>query len=88
MNNKEFYTALMSYKASIKQATILLEKGFISADDYAKINTILTEKYGLSSCSIFVGNTLINAEIGGNITSEEVHISNENNRNKSCSDPW
>lgn len=67
MNNKEFYTALMSYKASIKQASMLLEKGFISADDYSKIDTILTEKYGLSSCSIFLGNALINGEIGGNI---------------------
>lgn len=87
MNNKEFYTALMKYKASIKQATMLLEKGFISADDYSEINTILADKYGLSSCSIFLENELINTEHGGNIASKEVLTGNESNKNQSFSEP-
>lgn len=82
MNNKCFYTQLMLYKTSMNQAKTMLEKGFISADDYFEINTILAGKYGLNSCSIFAENELINTEHGGNIASEEVQKINENNQNQ------
>lgn len=48
---KEQLQAEMSYHASIKPFTCLLKDGVISEEDYAKIKTILTNKYG----PIFVG---------------------------------
>ena len=87
MNNKDFYTMLMLYKTSMNQAKTMFEKGFISADDYSEINTILADKYGLSSCSIFLENELINTEHGGNIASKEVLTDNESNKNQSFSEP-
>lgn len=61
MNNKNFYSAVMAYKSSMKQAKTLFEKGYISSDDYTEIDTILSEKYGLGSCSIYAENELINS---------------------------
>ncbi len=81
MDKKEFYNSLTSYKASMKQAKTMLEMGLISADDYTKIDTILAQKYGLNSCSIYAGNCLINSSNRGNIHTEEVFMTNENNRN-------
>lgn len=43
--------AEMSYHASLKPFTCLLNDGVISEEDYAKIKTILTNKYH----PIFVG---------------------------------
>ena len=34
-------------------ARSMRSKGLISAKEYAKIDTIIAEKYGISSCSIF-----------------------------------
>ena len=48
---KEQLQAEMSYHASIKPFTCLLKDGVISEEDYAKIKTILTNKYR----PIFVG---------------------------------
>ena len=48
---KEQLQAEMSYHTSIKPFTCLLKDGVISEEDYAKIKTILTNKYR----PIFVG---------------------------------
>ncbi|MBS7298117.1 MAG: hypothetical protein KIG65_03440 [Eubacteriales bacterium] len=79
MDKFEFYEAVTSYKASMKQAQIMLERGLISADDYAKIDTKLAQKYGLNSCSVYAHNNLIYSENRGNIHTEEVFITNESN---------
>lgn len=79
MDKFEFYEAVTSYKASMKQAQIMLERGLISADDYAKIDTKLAKKYGLNSCSVYAHNNLIYSENRGNIHTEEVFITNESN---------
>ena len=79
MDKLEFYDAVISYKASMKQAKTMLERGLISADDYAKIDTKLAQKYGLNSCSIYVQNELICSKNRGNIHTEEVFITNESN---------
>ena len=79
MDKFEFYEAVTSYKASMKQAQIMLERGLISADDYAKIDTKLAQKYGLNSCSVYAYNNLIYSENRGNIHTEEVFITNESN---------
>lgn len=48
---KERLQAEMAYHASLKHFTCLLKDGVISDEDYAKIKTILTNKYR----PIFVG---------------------------------
>jgi len=81
MDKQKFYEAVTSYKASMKQAQTMLERGLISADDYAKIDTKLAQKYGLNSCSIYADNKLINIKYDGNIAHKEVLINNESNGN-------
>ena len=51
MDKQKFYEAVTSYKASMKQAQTMLERGLISADDYAKIDTKLAQKYETEKCS-------------------------------------
>ena len=79
MDKRGFYEAVTSYKASMKQAEIMLDRGIITADDYAKIDTKLAQKYGLNSCSIYVQNELLCSKNRGNIHTEEVFVTNESN---------
>ena len=72
MERIEFYKALTSYKTSLKQAKTMLERGLISADDYAKIDTKLAQKYGINSCSIYAQNNWIYTPNDGNMSCEEV----------------
>ena len=72
MDNVEFYKNLIFYKSSMKQAKTMLEMGLISADDYAKIDTKIAQKYGVESCSIFADNGLIYTQNDGNIPHKEV----------------
>lgn len=44
---------LFAYQAAMALARSMCSKGLISAKEYAKIDTIIAEKYGISSCSIF-----------------------------------
>ena len=82
MDKLEFYEAVTSYKTSMKQAKTMLERGLISADDYAKIDTKLAQKYNLSLCSIYVHNDLQCTKHDGNIPYKEVLTINENNKNQ------
>ena len=87
MDKLEFYDAVTSYKASMKQAKTMLERGLISADDYAKIDTKLAQKYNLSLCSIYVHNDLLYTKYDGNIPYKEVLTINENNKNQCDTEP-
>lgn len=87
MDKLEFYKAVTSYKASMKQAKTMLERGLISADDYAKIDTKLAQKYNLSLCSIYVHNDLLSTKHDGNIPYKEVRTINENNKNQCDTKP-
>jgi len=51
--------ALIRYKASMAVFKKWLSDGAISDTDLLAIDTILAEKYGLSSCSIFLENDLL-----------------------------
>lgn len=42
-----------AYRTAMSIIKEMLQKGLISADDYAKIDTKMTEKYGLKSSTIF-----------------------------------
>ena len=59
---------LESYLASMIQAKKMLSQGVISSDDYIKIDTIIAEKYGISSCSLYRGIDLIHRGFNGNMS--------------------
>ena len=59
---------LESYLASMLQAKKMLSQGIISSDDYAKIDTIIAEKYVISSCSLYRGIDLIHRGFNGNMS--------------------
>ena len=44
---------LFAYQMAMALARSMHSKGLISAKEYAKIDTIIAKKYGISSCSIF-----------------------------------
>ena len=49
----ELYQRLTAYQTAMSLAKNMLRQGIISEDDYRKIDTIIAEKHGVSSCSIF-----------------------------------
>jgi len=51
--------AILRYKASMAVFKKWLAEGVITEDDLLSIGTRLADKYGLSSCSIFLGNDLL-----------------------------
>lgn len=57
--NKDYSSRLERYIASMLQFKNMLSSGILTPDDYAEIDTILAEKYGISSCSIYRGIDLI-----------------------------
>lgn len=44
---------IIRYKTSMAMFKDLLKRGIITAEEYAKIDTIIAKKYGVNSCSIF-----------------------------------
>ena len=44
---------LVAYPMAMARARRKRAKGLISAKEYANIDTIIANKYGISSCSIF-----------------------------------
>ena len=63
-----YRSKLESYLASMMQAKKMLSQGVISSDDYIKIDTIIAEKYGISSCSLYRGIDLIHRDFNGNMS--------------------
>ena len=63
-----YRSKLESYLASMIQAKKMLSQGVISSDDYIKIDTIIAEKYGISSCSLYRGIDLIHRDFNGNMS--------------------
>ena len=61
--NKE--ASILHYKASMAIFKNWLATGVISATDLLEINTILAQKYGLSTRSIFLENDLLCEENRG-----------------------
>lgn len=47
------YNNLIRYQKVMAWARSLLSKAIISKAEYARIDTMMLKKYGLSSCSIF-----------------------------------
>ena len=57
--------SILHYKASMAVFKNWLAGGVISDADLLEINTILAQKYGLSTRSIFLENDLLSEEIRG-----------------------
>jgi hypothetical protein len=51
--------AVLQYKASMSIFKNWLESGLISGEELSVIDTMLSSKYGLSSCSIYRENPLL-----------------------------
>ena len=62
---------LESYLASMLQAKQMLLMGILTPEDYAAIDTIMNEKYGISSCSLYRGIDLIYDGFRGNMSHYE-----------------
>ena len=58
MTNDEF-NSVLRYKSVMSIVEKWLKNGLISEGEYAEIDTIIAEKYGISSCSIYRPNCLI-----------------------------
>jgi hypothetical protein len=48
---------IIAYRTAVSIVKSMLVQGIISAEEYHKIDTMLAEKYGLSSCTIFCENS-------------------------------
>lgn len=71
--NSSYRSNLESYLVSALQAKNMLSMGILTPKDYTIIDTMLAEKYGISSCSIYCGIDLIYDGFRDNIShSEEV----------------
>lgn len=49
----EIFNKLFQYQNVMAWVRSLLEKSLITRKEYAKIDTMMSKKYGVSSCSIF-----------------------------------
>lgn len=54
-----YYNALFVYKIVMTQAKTMLNKGLVTADEYAIIETKMYKKFGISSDSLFRENDLL-----------------------------
>ena len=69
--NEDFFAGVLGYKSAMAQAGVMLSKGIITAEEYAIIDTMMAEKYGLSSYSVFRENDLLYSSIRGNMSHYE-----------------
>ena len=53
MTSEEYMKQVIRYRAAMAMAKDLLIRGIITKKDYGKIDTIMTKKYGIFSCTIF-----------------------------------
>lgn len=66
--NDSYRERLEQYLASMLQAKQMLSMGILTPEDYATIDTIMAEKYGISSCSLYRGIDLLYGEFRGNMS--------------------
>lgn len=66
-----YRTRLESYLASMLQAKQMLSMGILTPDDYAIIDTMTAEKYGISSCSLYRGIDWIYDGFRGNMSHDK-----------------
>lgn len=69
--NDAYRARLESYLASMLQAKRMLSLGIITPEDYAIIDTMQREVFGISLCSIYRGIDLIYDGFRGNMSHNE-----------------
>ena len=62
--------AIANYNAASAVFAGWFREGLISGDEYHDLDTMIATKYGLSSCSIYRRNSLINNGVGANMADE------------------
>ena len=53
LKNNELFHKMYHYQRVMSWVRSLLTQSLITKTEYAKIDTMMAEKYGVSSCSIF-----------------------------------
>ena len=51
--DKDYKVKLISYRQTMSVTKAMLERGIITAEEYNKIDKIMTNKYGINSSTIF-----------------------------------
>lgn len=51
--SKDINERIISYRMAMSLAKSMQSRGIISAEEYHKIDTIMTKKYGVSSSTIY-----------------------------------
>ena len=64
----KFYDALTKYKSAMEQAKAMLNKGLITIEEYAIIDTNMCGRFGVDLDSLYRDNDLIITDIYGNIS--------------------
>ena len=67
----DYRARLERYLASMLQAKRMLSMGILTPEDYAIIDTMQGEKFGISSCSLYRGIDLIYSGFRGNMSHYE-----------------
>ena len=73
----DYRARLERYLASMIQAKRMLSMGILTPEDYAIIDTMQGEKFGISLCSLYRGIDLIYSGFRGNMSQRD-----EQNRQK------
>ena len=53
LENNELFDKMYHYQTVMSWVRFLLSQALITKAEYAKIDTMMAKKYGVSSCSIF-----------------------------------
>jgi len=53
MTKSELYDKILRYQTVMAWVRSLLKQSMISKKEYTRIDTMMAQKYGVSSCSIF-----------------------------------
>ena len=67
----DYRSRLECYLASMLQAKRMLSMGILTPEDYAAIDTITAEKYGIPSCSLYRRIDWIYSRFRGNMSHYE-----------------
>ncbi len=72
--DNDYRDRLESYLAAMLQAKRMLTRGILTPDEYDDIDTIIADKYGISSCSIYRGIDLIHCGLRGNMVTKPKQV--------------
>ena len=65
------YERVLGYKSAMVQARRMLLMGIINEAEYAVLDAVIAEKYGLPACSLFRENDLLCSGVRGNMSHYE-----------------